>query len=78
MRSGEDSDGDESYDEGDVKHYQRKADPRWCSGFDTEPGDHGDKGVEDGGGENAFNGAIGGRSVASEFDDFGDAGGEET
>ncbi len=38
---------------------------------------HGDKSVENGSGENAFDGAIGGRGSTGEADDLVDAAGEE-
>ena len=59
VRSGENSHGDKCYDEGDVEHDQREANPRRCAVRDTESGDHGGKSVENGGGEDAFDSAIG-------------------
>jgi hypothetical protein len=81
VRPGEDRDSDESADEAEIQEHQRPADhPRFVLQEAAEQ--HGDEGVEDCGGEDADDGAIGGCEAAACFvgdflDDLDEAGGEE-
>ena len=64
-------------DEQDVEDHERDAEHVGAAGSDAELEDRGEDGVEDGGGEDAFDGAVGVCCVACEADDLGEADGEE-
>jgi len=81
VRPSEDRDGDESADEAEIQEHHGPADEFWLV-LQQAAEQHGDDGVEDCGGEDAYDGTIGGCEVAARFvgssmDDFDEAGGEE-
>jgi hypothetical protein len=78
---GEDCDSDESADEAKIQERQRPSDQLQFV-LQEAAEQHGDEGVEDCGGEDSDDGAIGSRETAAAFggislDDFDEAGGEE-
>jgi hypothetical protein len=76
VRPSEDRDSDESGDKAEVQEHQRPADQlRFVLQEAAEQ--HGDEGVEDCGGEDPGDGAVGGCEAAALLDDLDEAGGEE-
>lgn len=76
VRSGEDCNGDESADEAEIQEHQRPAD-QFGFALQEAAEEHGDEGVEDCGGEDTDDGAIGGCETAALLGDLDKAGGEQ-
>jgi hypothetical protein len=66
IRSSENGNGNECTDEAEIQEHQSPAD-QFRLVFQDAAEDHGDKSVEDSSGQNANDGAIGGRKAATSF-----------
>lgn len=76
-RARQNGDGDEGPDEQDVQHDEEHAQLGGADALDEEADHHADERVEDGGGEDAFDGSVGVAGALGEADDLCETDGEQ-